>query len=204
MTNLAWHFTGDTLRDGSPLPQIGETLVFKEQIRLCERGYHWSKEPFDALQYAPGVKLHLVTYGGKIVEGKDKGCSSERTILKSINAEQLLRRFAADQALSVKHLWSMPTVVENYLLTLDETLRQAAWAATRAAAWDAAWAAAWAAAEDAAWAAAWAAARAAAGDAAWAAAEDAARAAAGDAALAARKEFNQRVYKAFDLELTSA
>jgi hypothetical protein len=77
----------------------------------------------------------------------------------------------------------------------------AAWAAARAAAWDAAWAAARDAAGDAAWAAAgdaardaaraaardaaWAAARDAARDAAWDAAWDAARAAAWDAARAA-------------------
>jgi len=195
MKNLAWHFTGDTLRDGSPVPPVGETLVFKEKIEICQRGYHWSKQPFDALTYSPGVKLHLVSYSGQVQEQTDKGCSSERTIVKSIDATQLLRRFAADQALSVKPLWHIPSVVEKYLVTLDEKLRDAAWAAAR----DATRAAAWAAARDATRAAAWAAAKDATRAAAWAAARNAAIDATWDY-NAARLDFNQRVYKAFGLE----
>jgi hypothetical protein len=79
--------------------------------------------------------LHRVSYGGRVAEQDDKGVSSERTILASIDATQLLRRFAADQALSVAHLWAMPETVREYLTTLDES--------TRAAAAEAAWAAAW-------------------------------------------------------------
>ena len=161
MTNLAWHFTGDTLRDGSPIPDVDQKLIFKGDIKICSRGYHWSKQPFDALQYAPGSKLHLVEYGGTVVEHNDKGCSSERTILKSMDATTLLRRFAADQALSVAHLWEMPDVVREYLTTLDEKLRAAAYTAS------AAYAAAYTA-----------------------------------AASAARKDFNNRVYKAFNMEVT--
>jgi hypothetical protein len=134
MTNLAWHFTGDKLRDGSPIPDVGQKLIFKGDIEICSRGYHWSKKPYDALQYAPGSKLHLVEYGGIVQEQDDKGCSSERTILKSIDATTLLRRFAADQALSVAHLWDMPDVVREYLTTLDEKLRTAAAARAAAAA----------------------------------------------------------------------
>jgi hypothetical protein len=129
--NLAWHFTGDKLRDGSPIPAIGVKLVFAGDIKICEQGYHWSKEPFDALKYAPGVMLHLVECGGVIQEHEDKGCSSERTILKSIDAYYLLRRFAADQALSVAYLWNMPDIVKEYLETLDESKCMAAEAALR-------------------------------------------------------------------------
>jgi hypothetical protein len=224
MTDIAYHFTGKTLHDGRPVPAIGETLRHEGKLIICEQGLHWSRQPFDALRYAPGPYLHRVRVGGQIVEQRDKGASTERTILATIDATHLMRRFAADQALSVAHLWKMPEVVREYLTTLDDTKRDAARAAARAAA-DAAWAAARAA--DAAWAAARAAARAA--DAAWAAAEAAAwyaaaraaaeaaaaaraaadawaaaardaveYAAARDAALAAaRADFNARVERAF-------
>lgn len=156
MNNIAWHFTGDTLRDGSPLPAIGETLRFAGEIELCKSGYHWSLKPHQALQYAPGHLLHMVRYGGKVQVGDDKGVSSERTILATVNAEHLLRRFAADQALSVAHLWDMSEIVREYLTTLDETKRAAARAAAWAAAGAAARVAAWAADVDASEAAAWA------------------------------------------------
>ena len=130
--NIAYHFTGDKLRDGSPIPAIGETLVFPRKIEICRAGYHWSEKPHQALQYAPGPMLHKVRYGGTIQRQEDKGCSSERTILATIDATHLLRRFAADQALSVAHLWDMPQVVRDYLTSLDEGLR----AAARDAAWD--------------------------------------------------------------------
>ena len=181
MTNIAWHFTGTALRDGSPIPVIGHTLVFTGEIEICHSGYHWSRTPWEALEYAPGHLLHKVQVGGEFLEEGNKGVSSERTILATIDATQLLRRFAADQALSVAHLWPMPDVVREYLTGLDES--------KRAAAWDAAWDAARAAARAAAWDAAW--------DAARAAARDAVRAAAWDAA---GKEFNARVYAAFEQE----
>jgi len=231
MTNLAWHFTGDTLRDGSPIPEVGQRLIFKGGIKICSRGYHWSKQPFDALKYAPGSKLHLVEYGGTLVEQEDKGCSSERTILKSLDATTLLRRFAADQSLLVAHLWDMPDVVREYLTTLDEKLRSAAYDAARSAADAAARSAAYASdaaayASDAAYAAyasdaAYASTSTAYADVAyaadyaarWAAAASAAAAYAAKAAYnatdatdaaydAARKDFNTRVYKAFNMEIT--
>ncbi len=182
---IAWHFTGATLRDGSPIPAIGETLIYKGRIKLCERGYHWSLKPHQALEYAPGNLLHMVRYGGEVLTGDDKGVSSERTILATIDAEHLLRRFAADQALSVAHLWDMTDVVREYLTTLDESKRIAAWVDAKSAADGfTAWAAG---------AAAWAAARAAAA----AAAREAARGAAWAAAGAAWAEFDRRVYAAF-------
>jgi hypothetical protein len=162
--NLAWHFVGATLRDGSPIPADGVTLTFDGAPKLFERGHHWSRRPSGALKYAPGGVLCLVDVGGIIVEGDDKGVSTERTIVKRLNIEQLLREFARRQALSIAHLWDMPAVVREYLETGKEEIRAAASdgarAAASAAASDGARAAAWAAASDGAWAAAWAAARA--------------------------------------------
>jgi hypothetical protein len=208
----AWHFVGDTLRDGRPVPADGEVLVHKGPLKLCASGLHASKNILDALQYAPGSIICRVEVGGEIIRDNDKLVCTERTILWRASVEQVLRKFARMCALDVMHLWDAPEIVVRYLKTGDESIRaaarDAAWdaaraadrAADRAAARDAAWAAAWdaaraadraadrAAARDAAWAAA----RAAAWDAAWASARDAAwaaaRAAAWASALAAARD----------------
>jgi hypothetical protein len=176
----AWHFVGETLRDGRPVPADGVTLKHDGRLVMCGSGLHFSRHPFDALQYAPGPILCFVECGGTVVKGtgdhKDKGICSERKIIARIDATEMLRYFARMQALSVVHLWEPPQVVCDYLMTGDESIRAAAWAA--------AWAAARAAALDAALAAARDAARAAARAAALAAARDAAR----DAALAAARD----------------
>ncbi len=218
-----YHFVGKTLRDGRPIPADGEWLHHTGPIVPCVSGLHASAHPFDALQFAPGETLCLVECAGEIIpHGTDKVACGSRRIIKRIDATQLLRRFAADQALSVAHLWNIPDIVRQYLTTLDESLRDAARdaamdaaSAARAAAWAAAWDAARAAARDAsraagsaarasptdaAWAAAWEASGAA-PPAAWAAARDAAcaaRSAAWDAArAAARDAFKSLVDAAF-------
>ena len=50
----AYHFVGSTLRDGSPIPEDGVTLVYSGALKMCRSGLHASIEPFDALCYAPG------------------------------------------------------------------------------------------------------------------------------------------------------
>jgi hypothetical protein len=202
----AWHFVEKTLRDGSPIPKDGVWLEHKGPVVICESGLHASRDPFDALQYAPGSTLCLVNVDGIEYEQEDKLVCRRRKIVARMDATEMLRYFSRMQALSVIHLWEAPDVVLDYLMTGDEEIRAAAWAAAKAAAWaavrdaarDAAWAAvraaAWAAARDAAWAAAWAAVRDAARDAAWAAAWAAAR----DAAwAAARKDFNELARECF-------
>lgn len=168
---IAYHFTGPTLRDGRPIPQIGEPLIHTGRVVICKSGFHASLTPWDAVQYAPGNLLHRVLCEDIADTQIDKLVCRRRTILATIDAQHLLRRFAADQALSVAHLWNMPGIVREYLEKLGPE--------KRAAARDAAWGAAWDAARAAARAAAW-------DDAAW----DAAWAAAGD-------DFNARVYAAF-------
>lgn len=180
MDLIAYHFTGDRLRDGQLIPPIGHTLVYDGEIELCMRGYHWSRTPWQALQYAPGPILHRVRIGGTVIEepGDDKGVSSERTILASVDLKEMMLRFAADQALSVAHLWDMPVVVREYLETLDESKR----ARAREAAWAVAWDASWAPAREAAWAAVAAGSTAGARAAAWIAARD----------TSGEEEFNRR------------
>lgn len=190
----AYHFFGERLRDGRPVPADGERLTAYDQpLKLCSYGLHASRHPADALRYAPGSNLALVDLSGDVLEGDDKLCASERTIIARIDATPLLRQFAREQALSVLHLWDAPGVVRRYLETGDESLRVAAWAAawdTEAAAkiaWTAAWTAEGAADCAAAWDAAWAAARAASRDAADCAAWNAARIATRVAAKIAAK-----------------
>jgi hypothetical protein len=172
----AYHFHGGTLRDGRPLPPIGEWLEHDGSVEPCESGLHASEHPFDALKYAPGPFLDRVELEGDLVshgEPVDKWVGRRRKRLATIDATELLRLFARLCALDVVHLWKAPDVVARYLQTGDETLRAAARAAAGADAGNAAWAAARAAAG----AAARAAAGVAAGNAAWDAARAAARAA---------------------------
>jgi hypothetical protein len=172
MTNqiTGYHFTSTTLRNGEPIPKLGEWLVHAGEIIPCSRGLHASVNVFDALQYAPGPMLHKVILAGELQSHGnpiDKYVGRKRKILSSIDATQLLWEFARWCALSVADKWDCPTIVRQYLQTGDEKLRAAARTAAWTAAMTAAWDAAWTAAKDAAWDAA-------SRDAAWTAARDAA------------------------------
>lgn len=166
-----WHFVGATLRDGRPVPPDGEWLDHDGPAMPCVSGLHASEHPFDSLQYAPGPILCRVELRGDLSphgDPVDQWGGRRRRILARRDATAMLRRFAADQALGVAHLWDMPDVVRQYLTTPDESLRDAAWG-------EAALAAAWG---EAARAAAWTAAR-------------------GEARAAARREFAARVEALF-------
>ena len=128
----AYHFTSDKLRDGRPLPAIGEWLEHDRKLEMCASGLHASPTPWDALQYAPGVLLHLVELDGEIISQDYKSVARLGKILATIDATDLMRKFARTVALKVVHLWKAPQVVLDYLNIGDESLRDAAWAA----AWD--------------------------------------------------------------------
>ncbi len=134
--NIAWHFVGATLRDGSPIPADGEWLQYKGALKMCESGLHFSKLPHQALGYAPGGTLCLVGIGGDIVMGDDKGVCSRRKIIARMDATELLRFCARMQAVKAIEYWDTepPEVVCDYLMTGDESLRDAAWDAARDAA----------------------------------------------------------------------
>ena len=185
---LAWHFTGGTLRDGSPLPADGVWLKHKGPLVICKSGLHASIDPFDALRYAPGATLCRVALRGKIARGDDKLCATERMIICRMDATELLRYFARMQALSVVHSWDAPDVVLDWLMTGDTSIQNAAWSAAWSAAGSAAGSAAWSAAGSAwsAWSAAWSAA----GSVAWSAA--------GSAWSAARDDFNLLINECFE------
>jgi hypothetical protein len=177
----AYHFVSDTLRDGSPVPDNGVTLVHDRPIKLCASGYHASRRVLDALQYAPGSTLCRVNCSGIVEETKDKLVCSERTIIDRIDATDILWKFSRECSLSVLDKWDAPEIVRKFLETGDEVYRSEA----RNAAWDASWSAARSVVDDAAWSAARSAADGAAWKASWSAAWSAARSAARSAALSA-------------------
>jgi len=216
-----YHFVGETLLDGRPVPADGDWLEHEGPLVLCESGLHWSAHPLDAVRYAPNgcVSLCLIEADGETILTSDKSVSRRRMIVSRVPAAPLLREYARWCATQVLHLWAAPQVVRDYLATGAETLREAAgsaaWNAAEAA-WNAAEAAgsaAWNAADaarsaaDAARSAAWSAADVAwnAADAAWSAADvawnaaDAARSAAdaawsaADVAWSARDRFAEIV-----------
>lgn len=130
---IYYHFTGANLRDGSPIPPLGEWLELPAniKIKMCPsnddlaRGYgglHASERPFDALQYAPGPLLHRVELDGIAERDSEKVVARRRKIIASIDATTLLRKFARKQALSVMHLLDAPEVVKRYLETGEESL----------------------------------------------------------------------------------
>ena len=135
---LAWHFCGETLLDGRPIPEDGAELEHKSELVMCVNGLHASVKILDALYYAPGNTICRVACYGEVIKQEDKLVCSKRTVLWRIDAEKLLASFARQQALSVSHLWQMPPLVKEYLETGNEQIR----AAASAAAWDAARAAA--------------------------------------------------------------
>ena len=162
-TIIGYHFSSDVLRNGDPIPPIGQWLKHEGDVKPCKSGLHASEHPFDALQWAPGSLLHRVELRGDLQsrgDPVDKWAGRERRILQTIDATDLLRVFARWCALQVMDFWDAPQVVHDYLKTGDECKRQAAGAAAweareaaraaREAAREAAWAAAW----EAAWAAA--------------------------------------------------
>ena len=139
MTTYGWHFLGSTLRDDSPIPKDGVWLPPIKHIMICERGYHGSPHPFDALQYAPGALLTYCEFDGEIQAHNDKLCAENRRIVCRMDVTEMLGYFARMQAVSVVHMWDAPDIVLNYLMTGDELLRDAARAAALNAARDAAW-----------------------------------------------------------------
>ena len=131
----AWHFVGDTLRDGRPIPADGEWLVHTGPVEMCSTGLHASRRPSHALQYAPGPVLCRVECDGVIEEQDDKLVCRRRRIIERADVTDTLRYFARMRALSVIHLYDdPPDVVLDYLMTGDESIKDAAWDAARASA----------------------------------------------------------------------
>lgn len=136
---IYYHFTGATLRNGEPIPPIGEWLVFGGKPVPCKCGLHASPTISAALKYASGELLHQVKLGGKIVPNGnpvDKFAARKRKIVASIDATPILQLHARRVALDVIHLWDAPPIVREYLVTGDESKRDAA---AREVPWEVPW-----------------------------------------------------------------
>jgi hypothetical protein len=118
----AYHFTGDKLRNGDPIPPIGEWLVFDGEPQLCVQGLHASIDPYDALTCAPGTLLHKVELGGKIIHSSDKMVATRRKIIASVDTTATLQAFARWCAFQVIDLWDAPQIVRQWLETGDKSL----------------------------------------------------------------------------------
>jgi hypothetical protein len=158
-----WHFLPEDGRlwGNGHLPEserakveAGVTYRIEGEPVLCARGLHAAKRAIDALAYTPdtkGLVVCRVRLGGTIVEGDDKACASERTVLWMADATRALHEFAlwcAEGALKEANVtdersWEMLEVKRRWLdgQATDDELA-AAWAAARSAAWAAARAAA--------------------------------------------------------------
>lgn len=142
MTDKAWHWTNGTLRNGDPIPEVGETLIHDGPVEMCSSGLHASRRILDGVKNAPGPVVHRVEVADIVAEQSDKLVCRERTILWTVGAEEILRDFARRCALDVIDEWDAPDVVREWLETGDEKLRSAAWSAAGSAARSAAWSAA--------------------------------------------------------------
>ena len=128
---IAYHFIRrengkDYLRDGTEAPPDGVWLEYNGPLIMCKSGLHFSVDPFDALQYAPGEIICQVEVGGEVIMGGDKGVCSRRKIIRRFDATEGLRYFARLQALSVAHLWEPPDCVFDWLVGGDESARSGA------------------------------------------------------------------------------
>lgn len=152
---FGWHFASSTLRDGSPLPEVGKWERYSGKLKMCQSGLHVGITPWDALQYAPGDTLRLVEYAEVGKQQPDKIVCARRRTIAQMDVTEMLRYFARLQAISCIDRWQQEPSYEviEYLFGNDE-LRSAALSAARSAASSAADSAADSAARSAAYSAA--------------------------------------------------
>lgn len=130
---LGWHFGLDSGRlayaDGRWIRTGALFDVPEGKLYLKGYGLHSSEKALDALRYAGGCTISRVLSHGRIVQGSDQLCASQREHLAVIRPEQgkaLIREFIRWCALDVAPLWQMPPVVRQYLETGDRELALAA------------------------------------------------------------------------------
>jgi hypothetical protein len=119
---ITWQFTGNKHQKTDQLPAIGETLRFTGEIIPRRNSFELLPTPHQAMEHQAvhwghGTLLHMMRWDRHVSTGKGGGVYSEITGLAAIDAEELLKRFAVDQVMSVSHLWgvSMPEPVLDYL-----------------------------------------------------------------------------------------
>ena len=143
----AWHFTNEKMTlgygDGRKIVE-GECLSCEGDIEICRNGMHGSKRIVDALRYAPGPILTRVEITGDVVEDDNKIAGRHRKVLWSLDATEILHRFAVQVALDACHEAGVtdPVVLaapQAKLDWLDGKISNEELVAARSAAWSAAW-----------------------------------------------------------------
>jgi len=116
---LLFHFVGDRLLDGRPVPADGELLSALSGGQLA--GYPTAGE---AMAKAEGTTLCLVTLlGAKRCAYPGAAWSAgARLIVKRIDAAPLLRAFAMHCAQDVLQFWDAPEIIGRYLSSADQAL----------------------------------------------------------------------------------
>ena len=131
-----WHFTKvDRILgydDGREIV-AGETLIFKGEPVLCEKGLHAYKNLLDACSYAPGPYIWRVELSGEVIHGSDKSVATKRKALWGYDAAEVLKEFSRKVALDAvlkywneKKFGAFPEITRKWLETGDESLRSAA------------------------------------------------------------------------------
>lgn len=122
----AWHFLGvdvhnnPILRNGDPIPNIGEWLEYEGVIQLRKAGLHASENIEDALMYAPGTILCAVECAPPIAKEKDQLVCQKRKILWWRDISWELKHFYLNLILEyVNHLGLLlPNIDLNFLRSL--------------------------------------------------------------------------------------
>jgi hypothetical protein len=98
-TLLAWHFARDDSRQA-----YGEHVLIEpggiervdeaRELVLCRWGLHASVRAIDALGYGKGLNIRRVELGGRIIQGDDKACATERRELWRVDGRRPLLEWA--------------------------------------------------------------------------------------------------------------
>lgn len=116
MRDIAWHFVGEKLRDGRPVPADGEWLTYTGNIEWCRTGLYASRKPSQALEFAEDRRTLCVVECEDIEkEEADKFVCRRRRILLRIDTAKIMREYTRLCALSVIHLWGAPKTVVKHL-----------------------------------------------------------------------------------------
>ena len=101
-TWTGWHFCradrkldygdGRQIRTGRTMMAKYERTGFTYPV-MCHAGMHASRNPVDALGYAPGTVCCRVELHGRMQHGTDKAVADYRTVLHMADATETLRAF---------------------------------------------------------------------------------------------------------------
>ena len=124
-----WHLASDILRDGTPLPADGETLVYNGDLKLDQSGLHWSPYVVGALRYGRGRHLCRVALGGDTIFGEVeepknfyhflKNASRKRTIIWRVDVIDALDFFVRNGVVSFFPRWGLKMIPDRLVQIIE-------------------------------------------------------------------------------------